>query len=239
VLVAGGVSAKLYDVQTGERVTEGPRQNEHGVSAVALSRDGLRIATGGMDGVVRVWDARTGEPLTPPLVHSVGGKIASDSQAVNHVAFSPDSSLVASSSSDGQTRIWNIATGAPAAPPLSDADQYATFSPDGRWIATAGASGLVRVWSVRTGAAVSPPFRHSDVATCVAFDAQGLRLVSASLDGTARVWDLAPDPRPLEELQRLAEVLAGRRIDETGGVVDLTTDELRARWEALQRGTRR
>lgn len=238
VLVAGGASAKLYDVQTGERVTEGPPQNELGLLTAALSPDGLRIATGGLNGIARVWDARTGEPITPPLIHSGGPKNMNMSQRVNHVEFSPNSSLLATASSEGTTRIWNAATGAPAAPPIAGADRYAAFSPDGRWIATAGSSGMVRVWDVRSGAALSPPLRHDQAATCVAFDAHGLRVVSAGLDGTARIWDLRPDDRPAEELRSLSEVLACRRIDETGGLVELTTEELRSRWESLRVGSR-
>jgi WD40 repeat protein len=66
------------------------------------------------------------------------------------------------------------------------------------------------------------------------FDARGLRLVTASFDGTARIWDLSPDERPVEELRCLAELLACRRIDETGGLVELTPEELRVRWESIR-----
>ena len=235
VLVAGGASARLYDPVTGARVTEGPRQNEEGLLSAALSPDGLRIATGGMDGVARVWNARTGEPVTPPLVHSGGPKVVSLSQRVNHVAFSPDSKRLATSSHDGATHLWDAATGAAVAPALADGDAFAAFSPDGRWVATAGASGAIRVWDARSGAPISSPLLHEDAAATVEFDRTGLRLVSAGWDGTARIWELAPDERPVAALRNLAEVLAARRVDASGGIVDLTVDELRERWTA-QRG---
>jgi WD40 repeat protein len=234
LLVAGEAAGRLFDVQTGERISLGPPQSGIGLIAVSLSPDGRRIATGGLDGVARVWDARSGEPITPPLFHVAGPKYANMSQRVNHVEFSPDSRLLATSSSDTTTRIWDAATGAPVAPPIAGADEFASFSPDGRWIATAGTSGVARVWDARTGAALSPPLVHDGPATCAVFDARGLRLLTASFDGTARIWDLSPDERPVEELRCLAELLACRRIDETGGLVELTPEELRVRWESIK-----
>ncbi len=234
VLVTGGVSAKLYDVRTGERVTSGPRQNESGVSASALSPDGLRIATGGGDGVACIWDASTGEPVTPELVHSAGLKYANFPQKVNHVAFSADATRLATTSSDSTTRIWDAVTGVPLASPIDGANSHSAFSPGGRWIATADSSGLVRLWDARTGAAISPPWMHESSATQVAFDPAGARLASAGLDGTVRVWSLLPDERHPDALRLLAEVLACRRIDEMGGLVELTPEELRDRWTSLK-----
>src|SRR5437867_2618354 len=51
------------------------------VQDAALSRDGRLAVTACYDKTVRVWDATTGDPLTPPLKHS---------NTVSAVAFSPD-----------------------------------------------------------------------------------------------------------------------------------------------------
>ncbi len=238
VLAAGGTSARLYDARTGERLTAGGPQDEEGLDAAALSPDGSRIATGGMDGVARVWDARTGEPVTPPLAHTGGPKYANFPQRVSCVAFSPDGRLLATSSGDGATHVWDAATGAPAAPSLAGGDLAAAFSPDGRWIATSGSSGVVRVFDARTGTAITPPFERP-IALSLAFAPPGVRLWCAGLDGAPRALDLAPDARPLPELRALAEALAARRVDAAGGVVDLSVEELKARWRSLRAGSPR
>ena len=238
VLAAGGTSARLFDARSGECRTAGEPQDEEGVDSAALSPDGSRIATGGMDGVARVWDARTGEPVTPPLVHTGGSKYANLSQRVSCVAFSPDGRLLATSSGDGATHVWDAATGSPAAPSLIGGDLAAAFGPDGRWIATAGSSGAVRVFDARTGIAITPPLDHSNALT-LAFDSSGTRLRIAGMDGSPDVLDLLPETRSLPELRTLAEVLAARRIDAAGGIVDLTVEELRSRWEALRSGSAR
>jgi WD40 repeat protein len=72
-------------------------------SAVAVSRDGSRVAFGGFDGTAGLASVQTGQSLVSYL-----GQTA----AINQVAFSPDGSLVATASSDGSTRVWR-ATGLP------------------------------------------------------------------------------------------------------------------------------
>ena len=50
-------------------------------------------------GHARVWDARTGKPLSPPLVH--------DSE-VRCAAFSPDGTKVITGILDGTAVFWNV-----------------------------------------------------------------------------------------------------------------------------------
>jgi WD40 repeat protein len=96
-------------------------------------------------------------------------------------------------------------------------------------------SGVAAVWDVCGGARVAASLVHESGVTQISFDRGGRRVVTASWDGTARIWDLAPDTRDDEVLRRNAELLACRRIEETGGIVDLTVTELRERWQAHTR----
>ena len=57
-----------------------------------------------------IWDASTGEPLTPPLEHRSN---------VVQVAFSPDGRLLATASWDNRARLFDARTGRRPAPPLS------------------------------------------------------------------------------------------------------------------------
>jgi len=60
----------------------------------------------------------------------------------------------------------------------------------------------------------------------------GLRVITSSMDGTARVWDISPATEPVAELRRQAEVLAAQRLDPVVGTVELTREEIRQRWLA-------
>ena len=99
--------------------------------------DGRLLATGSFDGTARIWDARTGLALTPPIVHQ---------DTVICVAFSPDGSRLATSSADGTARIWDVATGRPVSAPLEHKDEVlqVVYSPDGRMLATASKDGTAR-----------------------------------------------------------------------------------------------
>jgi WD40 repeat protein len=132
-------------LKTGQPIGS-PLIHGEGLTAVAYSADGLRIATGGSDGVAHVWDATTGRPLIKPLVHRRG---------VWSVAFSPDGSRLATATGDGDVRIWDARTGEPITPPLKHRSnvRHVAFSSDGQRLALAGGSadklGEVRIWELQ------------------------------------------------------------------------------------------
>jgi len=65
-----------------------------------------------------------------------------------------------------------------------------TWSPDGRWIA-AGANDLkARIWNASTGELHAILEGHSGGIRSAAFDGEVTRLLTASADGTARLWSL-------------------------------------------------
>src|SRR5262249_25085879 len=75
------------------------------IASLAFSPDGRLLASGTLDGVVEVGQARTGEPLRT---------LPRQDQVMHGLAFSPDGQLLATGGEDRQdligVRIWNLHT---------------------------------------------------------------------------------------------------------------------------------
>jgi Flp pilus assembly protein TadD len=107
----------------------------------------------------------------------------------------------------------------------------AVFSPDGRMLLTA-CGGEVHLWDSATGQPLAPPLPHTGFISGMAFSPDGRRVLTACDEGA--VWDLPHDDRPVAELQRLAALLSGQRLDPRVVSVRVEPAELAATWDWLR-----
>jgi WD40 repeat protein len=170
------------------------------ITGAEFSPDSTLLVTTSTDKTARVWDARTGAPITS-VRHT---------RWVTNAAFSPDSARLATASWDGTARIWDARTGAPLTPPLTHEGHVTDveFSPDGRRVLTASRDMTVRLWDAASGQPLSGPLRHDAPVEQVRFELGGERVV-ASMASVARIWDAPDFPTPPPEwLAPLAEMLS-------------------------------
>ena len=80
---------------------------------------------------------------------------------------------------------------------------------------------------------MTPPLRHGDAVRQVVLSVDGLHIATASSDGTARIWDLPPKLEAVDPML-LAQVLAARKVDETGALVFLSAAEFQDVWARVQ-----
>jgi WD40 repeat protein len=82
------------------------------------------------------------------------------SGATNDLVYSPDGSTLASSSTDGTIKLWNLTTKQEVATLKShDASvEELAFSPDGNILASASGDGTVRLWRAAAPAETNRPF---------------------------------------------------------------------------------
>jgi len=126
---------------TGQEIAQMTYGEREDVFAVAFSPDGEWLATGSLEGAVRVWGAATGEEI---MWGTHDGK-------VNDVVFSPDGEWVASAGDDRTARVWDVETGEEIAR-MTQGGPVASvaFSPDGQRLATGSWDGTARVWKIES-----------------------------------------------------------------------------------------
>jgi WD40 repeat protein len=192
----GGV-VRLWDGKTGEPAGHTLALSPPLIESLVFSSKGTLAVTGGSGGL-SLWDVATGKSILPPIqAHPeewVNPGVASGSNGVEGLAFSPDGGILATGARDGTIRLWDSSTLKPILDPIEthtksigiEGIESLAFSPDGRVLASVS-SGVVQLWDPSTGRSLTPP---ADVggAKVVIYTPDGL-LVSAGTDGLLRIWD--------------------------------------------------
>jgi hypothetical protein len=222
----GNGKVKIWSTKTGRLIC--PPIEVDGTPVLAISPEGGRLLVGTKDSSTKphfaqLRDLKSGQGIGPKLWHGDG---------VSCVAFTLDGSKAVTGAEDGACRLWDAETGHPTSPWLlhKRAVVMVSFAPDGRRMVTASSDGTARIWDTLTGEALSPPLSQRDQLTCARFNNDGSALATGSYDRTCRVWELPLNDRPTQDLEIMAQLQSGLRIDDTGGLSPLASGELWAVW---------
>ncbi len=186
-------SVIIWDPTTGKKIHVIPVYVS-GVLDLKFSPDGTRLATAGNDAAVKLWDVKTGASLL-----TLSGKYGS----ANGLMFNADGSKLVTAHDDGLVRTWDTKTGEllGAFTGYPNVVWSVTFSPDDQLVAAGGIDGTIKVWDSSSGKEMFTLIGHTMPVTSVTFrsscwqdfsgvtDRCGYYLLSASLDGTARIWN--------------------------------------------------
>ncbi|QDV39457.1 WD40 repeat domain-containing protein [Tautonia plasticadhaerens] len=178
---------KLCEVGSGRELMRLPVRRGH----LAFRPDGARLATSDSSGMVKIWDAASGQDLFGFRGHEAN---------ITSLTFSPDGERLAAALLYGEDRVakvWDASDGRELLALEGHADhvRHVEFSPDGSRLLTQDAGRTVKVWDASTGRQ-----RLSlDGLGRAAFDADGRQIISATQDGLVTFRD-ATTGRPIRSV---------------------------------------
>ncbi len=218
VTASGDQTVEQWDVATGEQLSDGRLQHRDAVTSLSLTANGEQALTVCDDGSVRLWDLANGSVLRtmrPRTGFPTGAAMTADGQFAFAVC-----------ANDGQVHQWNLRTGAEVTNPHTRGPFLdfkkqggqvwsAACMPGGLNMLTVGGNGA-QLWNV-ANAELQMSFSPHGIVASAGFSPTGDRIVTASWDNSARIWD-AQSGKALLKLMAADQQAAGMEKGHTGFV---------------------
>jgi WD40 repeat protein len=184
-------AVKVIDVATGAAVLPPLAGHAGAINSVAFSADDGMVVTASQDGTARVWDTGTGQQTAVLEGHD---------QGAFHAAVRGDGRAIATSDGRGTVRIWQWPEQTAPLPiqGVEHGPSLLVFDPAGHLLAAGDKT--PRLFNSNTGQMITSLVGHRDWVQDARFSQDGSRAVTASADGTARVWEM-PSGRALAVLR--------------------------------------
>jgi WD40 repeat protein len=208
------INIKLWDVVTGKQIRTLQTEYDEYLSSFAFSPDGNTIASSGVNKVsteqrkangskllqkeifipsnktIKLWDVATGKEIRTINAHD---------KDVRQVVFSPDGTILASTSWDNTIKLWNWKTGQEIR--SFKGSESIAISPDGKILVgnsddSNSSDSSIKLWNLETGEEIrniAYNTSFSDIQN-LTFSPDG-KTIAGSIgrytDGTILLWDVA------------------------------------------------
>ncbi len=232
----------VWNAQTGDVISQMEPQ-KGGVSELAFSPDGKRIATSnGNGGGVAVWDVATGSQVfahasgsfnaiqyspTEPVIAAAGAdgivrlfdsktgtlkkNLRGHTSSIHGLGFSPDGRMLASTCHSGELIVWDAISGIVITEFEKSGNRHARFSPDGKLLVTCGYKGIYGgIFVYKIGETISQIADHRTnfgVVTRIEFSPDSQTIVLNGHGGALRIWE------PVSGHEVLATPAHRQRVD--------------------------
>ncbi|XP_044732840.1 target of rapamycin complex subunit lst8 [Chrysoperla carnea] len=172
-LVVGDQSGiiHLWDLKTDHNEQLIP-EPEASIQSICIDPDGQFMAAVNNKGHCYIWSLTSGDGDDEPTKLNPKHKIEAHKRYALRCKFSPDSSLLVTTSADQSARVWKTSDFSLVQELKHDIQRWvwdAAFSADSQYVFTASSDNLARLWNVETGQMEREYLGHQKAVTALAF----------------------------------------------------------------------
>jgi WD40 repeat-containing protein SMU1 len=156
-----------------------------------FSPDGNYFVTGSIDGFIEVWNYNSGK-LSADFEYQRERKFMSCDTAVLSLCFSKNGSLLAAGTQSGQIKLFTFLTGKTVKiieKAQSKGVISVTFLNDMSGVICGGFDGSIKLFGLKSGRVLKEFYGHTSYVSSLHFNEAGNALISASGDGSVRIWN--------------------------------------------------
>ncbi len=198
MIVSGGRdrTAQVWNASNGAHIytylghATGPNPTNgtiNGVDSLVWSPDGSRIASGGHDTTVQIWDTNGNVYL----------KYTGHTAPVRGVAWSPDGSMIASCGDDNTVQVWNPSSGALITRYTGHSARVwsVAWSNDSSRVASGSDDTTVQVWYANSGGLLYTYQGNGRNVDMIAWSPDSSRIVAGYYNATVQVFNAGSGQR--------------------------------------------
>jgi WD40 repeat protein len=151
------------------------------ILASALDTNGTLAASGGSNGIIRLWNTSTGVEVSTFVPDTF--------TSVKSISIHPQNTRIAAAFEDGSIRVWNISTGTLIWKKNSGSEGSGiAWNSVGTGIVTGHYDHKIRIWNGTDGADIRTITGHLSAITSISYSNSGAILISTSIDQSVKVW---------------------------------------------------
>jgi eukaryotic-like serine/threonine-protein kinase len=215
---------QIFDAEGGESLLALSQDQSGGLTTAVIAPDDAYLLTATRNGDVRKW---------PLAGIGQGELLAMAPVGFEPCAFSGDGRRVALAGPEGQLRVMDLEKGSllyQATYPIFSGGNRASLNHDGTLLGVVLDEFLPVVISLPDGALISQFYGHRGIVKSIRFDDSSEEVVTASYDGTARIWNVASGELQRELGRHEGSVLDARFSPDGIHVATISIDETARVW---------